>query len=167
MTDTPQDNPCDTDGTAHAFDLVLERTIAATPDKVFRAYTDPDLLSQWFAPRPWRITDAVIEPRPGGRMSFVMHGPNGERFPNTGVYLEVVSDRLLVSTDAFTPGWKPAGQPFMVARIELEPTGDGQTRLRAIASHWNQATMDQHLAMGFHEGWGQVADQLNELVQSL
>jgi uncharacterized protein YndB with AHSA1/START domain len=55
----------------------------------------------------------------------------------------------------------------MVSRVELEPTGDGQTRLRAIASHWNQETMDQHLAMGFHEGWGQVADQLNELVQSL
>jgi uncharacterized protein YndB with AHSA1/START domain len=87
-------------------------------------------------------------------MSFIMHGPNGEQFPNTGVYLEVVPDRLLVSTDAFTPGWKPAGQPFMVSRVELEPTGDGQTRLRAIASHWNQATMDQHLAMGFPRGLG-------------
>lgn len=161
------DNPCDTDGVAHAFDLVLERTIDATPDLVFRAYTDPALLSQWFAPHPWRITDAIIEPRPGGRMSFVMHGPNGERFPNTGVYLEVVPDRRLVSTDAFTPDWNPAGQPFMVAHVELEPTDDGKTHLRAIARHWNRETMEQHIAMGFHEGWGQVADQLNALVKTL
>jgi len=167
VTDIRQDNPCDTDGVAHDFDLVLERIIDATPDTVFRCYTDPDLLSQWFAPRPWRISNAVIEPRPGGRMSFVMHGPDGEQFPNTGVYLEVIPNRLLVSTDAFAPGWKPAGQPFMVARVELEPDGDGQTRLRASASHWNQAAMDQHLAMGFHEGWGQVADQLNQLVRTI
>jgi hypothetical protein len=37
----PNDNPCDTDGAAHAFDLVLERIIDAPPEKVFKAYTDP------------------------------------------------------------------------------------------------------------------------------
>ncbi|MFN4091256.1 MAG: SRPBCC family protein [Alphaproteobacteria bacterium] len=146
---------------------MLERVIDAPPEKIYRAYTDPAILSQWFAPKPWTITDAVIEPRPGGRFDFVMHGPNGERFPNSGVFLEVVPNRRLVSTDAFTPGWKPAGQPFMAARIELEPTGDGKTRYTATASHWTEAAMKQHEQMGFHDGWGQVADQLNELVKTL
>lgn len=167
MAHETDNNPCDTDGAAHAFDLVLERVIDAPPEKVFRAYTDPAILSQWFAPAPWSLSDAVVEPRPGGRFSFVMHGPDGERFPNNGVFLEVVPNRRLISTDAFTPGWKPAGQPFMVARIELEPTGDGKTRYTATASHWNEAAMKQHEQMGFHEGWGQVADQLNEIVKTL
>ena len=135
-------NPCDTDGVAHSFDLVLERIIDAPPEKVFRAYTDPAILSQWFAPKPWSISDCVIEPRPGGRMNFVMHGPDGERFPNSGVFLEVVPNRRLISTDAFTPDWEPSGQPFMVARIELEPTADGKTKYTATASHWNEDRQD-------------------------
>ena len=167
MANETENNPCDTDGAAHAFDLVLERVIDASPEKIYRAYTDPAILSQWFAPKPWSISDAVIEPKVGGRLNFVMHGPNGERFPNSGVFLEVVPNRRLISTDAFTPDWKPAGQPFMVARIELEPTGDGKTKYPATASHWNEATLKQHEQMGFHEGWGQVADQLAEIVKTL
>lgn len=166
MADAP-DNPCDTDGVAHAFDLVLERIIDATPETVFRAYTDPDLLGQWFVPKPWRISDIVIEPKAGGRFNFVMHGPDGERVPNSGVFLDIVPNRRLISTDAFTSDWRPAGQPFMVAHIELEPTDDGRTRYHATARHWTREAMEQHVAMGFHKGWGQTADQLNELVQTL
>jgi len=73
---TETENPCITPG-AHAFDLVLERVLDAPPEKVYRAYTDPAILSQWFAPKPWTISDAVVEPRPGGRFNFVMHGPDG------------------------------------------------------------------------------------------
>ncbi|MBU1326184.1 MAG: SRPBCC family protein [Alphaproteobacteria bacterium] len=167
MANQTEANPCDTDGVAHGFDLVLERLIDAPPEKVFRAYTDPAILSQWFAPRPWSISDMVLEPRPGGRFNFVMHGPDGERMPNSGIYLEVVENRRIVSTDALTPDWKPAGAPFMVARIDLEPTGDGRTRYTATASHWTEAAMKQHEAMGFHEGWGQAADQLNQIVKTL
>jgi uncharacterized protein YndB with AHSA1/START domain len=167
MANETENNPCDTDGAAHTFDLVLERVIDASPEKIYRAYTDPAILSQWFAPKPWSISDAVIEPKVGGRFNFVMHGPEGERFPNSGVFLEVVPNRRLISTDAFTPDWKPAGQPFMVARIELEPTGEGKTKYTATASHWSEATMKQHEEMGFHEGWGQVADQLAEIVKTL
>ena len=167
MTDAEIDNPCDTDGVAHRFDLVLERVLDGTPEQVFRAYTDPDILVQWFVPRPWTLSDVVLEPRPGGRFNFVMHGPEGERVPNSGIYLEVVPNRRLVTTDALTPDWKPAGAPFMVARIEMEPTSDGKTRYRATASHWTEAAMKQHEAMGFHQGWGQVADQLNALLPTL
>lgn len=161
------ENPCDTDGQAHAFDLVLKRIIDAPPEKVYRAFTDPKILMQWFAPKPWKVTDAVVEPRPGGRFNFVLNGPDGERFPNSGIFLEVVPNRRLVSTDALTPDWRAAGQPFMVSRVELEPADDGKTRYTATAHHWNEATMKQHEEMGFHEGWGTVADQLNELVKTL
>jgi len=163
----PNDNPCDIDGAAHAFDLVLERIIDAPPEKVFKAYTDASILSQWFVPKPWRLSDAIVEPRPGGRFNFTMHGPNGEVFPNAGIFLEVVPNRRLITTDAFTPDWKPSGQPFMVARIEMEPTADGKTKYTATASHWNEATLKQHEQMGFHDGWGTVADQLNALVKTL
>ena len=167
MANETDNNPCDTNGVAHSFDLVLERVIDASPDRIFKAYTDPRILPQWFSPKPWSITDAVIEPCVGGRFNFTMHGPNGEVFPNSGVFLEVVPNRRLITTDALTPDWKPSGQPFMVARIEMEPTADGKTKYKATASHWNAETMKQHEQMGFHEGWGTVADQLGELLKTL
>jgi uncharacterized protein YndB with AHSA1/START domain len=160
-------NPCDTDGAAHAYDLVLKRTFDAPPEKVFKAWTDPELLKKWFAPQPWSLPEAAVDLRPGGQFRVTMRSPDGEEFPNSGVFLEVIPGRRIISTDGLTPDWKPTGQPFMVTRIDFEPTADGGTAYTATASHWTEAAMKQHEQMGFHEGWGQCADQLGELVKTL
>jgi Uncharacterized conserved protein len=167
MSQSEEANPCDTDGVAHDHALSIRRTLHAPPEKVWAAYTQPELLQQWFCPRPWTITDPVIELRPGGRFAFTMHGPNGEVVPNSGVFLYLEPGRKLVTTDALTPDWKPAGQPFMVATVEMEPTADGSTAYCATARHWNAETMKQHEAMGFHQGWGAAVDQLEELLKTL
>jgi uncharacterized protein YndB with AHSA1/START domain len=165
----PNDNPCDILATARPTPSIWCWSGSSTrrPRRSSRPIRTPAILSQWFAPKPWSITDAVVEPRPGGRFNFTMHGPDGEVFPNSGVFLEVVPNRRMITTDALTPEWKPSGQPFMVAKIEMEPTADGKTKYTATASHWNEATLKQHEQMGFHDGWGTVADQLNELVKTL
>ena len=146
-------------------ELVLTRIIDAPREKVFRCFSDPRLLEQWFAPKPWTISDVQVDPRPGGVFNFVMHGPDGERFPNSGIFLAVEPNKRWITTDALTPDWEPAGQPFMVATVELTPREDGKTDYVATARHWNAETMKQHEAMGFHEGWGQCADQLAELLK--
>ena len=167
MAQETETNPCDTDGVAHAWDLVLKRTFDATPEQVWKAWTTPDLLKQWFAPRPWSTPEATVDLRPGGVFRVTMRAPDGVEFPNSGVFLEIVPNRKLVSTDAFAPGWKPAGQPFMVTTIELTPTADGKTDYVATASHWTAEAMKQHEDMGFHQGWGQCADQLAELLKTV
>lgn len=154
-----------TDNTTH--ELVLDRILDASPGSLWRCWVEPGLLEQWFCPKPWYVTDAVLDLRPGGVFSTVMHGPEGEEFPNTGVVLEVVEGRKLVFTDAFTPGWLPSGRPFMVAEVTFEDAGEGRTRYIARARHWSAETLKEHEAMGFHEGWGKAADQLEELAQSL
>jgi uncharacterized protein YndB with AHSA1/START domain len=146
--------------------LVLERVLDATPDKVWKAWTTPEILKQWFAPAPWSIVSADCELRVGGSSGIVMKSPEGEEFPNPGVYLELVPNRRIVTTDAFLPGWIPAG-PFMVAIIDLEDLGDGRTKYTATALHWTEESKAQHEQMGFHEGWGQVADQLNALLKGM
>ena len=161
------DNPCLTTGVAHTHDLVLRRVLDATPDMIWRAWTEPTLLQQWFCPKPWYVADAVIEPRPGGRFNFIMHGPDGEVVPNSGVFLAVEPGRKWITTDALTSDWRPAGAPFMVAEVQLIPLPDGTTEYVATARHWNEATMKQHEAMGFHEGWGAAADQLAELLKTV
>ena len=63
---------------------------------------EPELLKQWFCPKPWRAEVAKMDLRPGGSSLIVMRSPEGQEFPNRGVYLEVVPNERLVFTDAFT-----------------------------------------------------------------
>ena len=87
--------------------LTLTRIIDAPPAKVFEAWTTPELLTQWFAPKPWTTPTVELDLRPGGRSNFTMRGPDGEESPNEGVYLEIVPNRKIVFTDAFTEGFAP------------------------------------------------------------
>lgn len=137
-------------------ELVIERVMDAPASALWKAYTDH--LSEWFCPKPWRAEVVEMDLRAGGRSAVTMYGPDGETMPNEGVYLEVIPERKIVFTDAFTEGWDPAGQPFMVGSFEFEPQGD-KTLYRGRARHWNAEAMEQHKAMGFETGWGIVADQ--------
>jgi len=148
-------------------DLVLDRVLGAPPDKLWRCWTEPELLEQWFCPKPWYVTDARIDLRPGGECFTVMNGPDGERVENTGVYLDVVPGKQLVFTDAFVPGWRPSGRPFMVADVRFEDAEGGRTRYTARVMHWTAEARDEHEAMGFHEGWGKAADQLETLARTI
>ena len=147
-------------------ELVLTRLIDAPREKVFRAWTDPELMKQWFAPLPWTISKAETDVRPGGSTLVVMRSPDGNEFPNAGVYLEVVENERLVFTDAYTSAWEPSEKPFMTAIMTFEDEG-GKTRYTARARHWSVADREAHEKMGFHEGWGQCADQLAALVAKI
>lgn len=145
-------------------ELLLERVINATPDKLYRAWTEPELLKQWFCPKPFWVSHAEMDVRAGGASLIVMNGPNGEVMPNPGIYLEVAPNRRLVFTDAYTTAWEPSGKPFMTGIIQFEPVGTGQTRYTARVRHWSAEDRQAHVDMGFYEGWGKATDQLEELV---
>ena len=144
-------------------DLVLTRIINAPPEKVFRAWTESELLKQWFAPLPYTTPVAETDVRPGGSSLIVVRDPDGNDFPSKGVYLEVVKNERLVFTDAYTTAWEPSEKPFMTVILTFENEG-GNTKYTARVRHWTVADRDTHEKMGFHEGWGQCADQLAALV---
>lgn len=148
-------------------ELVLMREIDAPREKIFRAWTDPELMKEWFCPKPWAVSHAELDLRAGGSSFIVMNGPNGEVVENRGVYLEVVPNEKLVFTDAFTSAWVPSEKPFMTGIVLLEDMGGGRTKYTAIARHWNEEDKKTHEAMGFHEGWGAAADQLTALVAKI
>jgi len=154
------------DTTAPAHVLTLERVLKTSPDRVWRAWTEPELLMQWFCPRPWRVSECTMDLKVGGTFYTLMQGPDGQSFPNNGVFLEIVPGRKLVFTDAYTRAWVPSAKPFMTAVIELSPHADG-TLYVAHALHWSEADRQQHEQMGFHDGWGKAADQLLEVAQGL
>jgi uncharacterized protein YndB with AHSA1/START domain len=147
-------------------ELSLSRIIDAPREKVFKAWTDPELLKQWFAPLPWTTPHAELDVRPGGANLIVMKGPQGQEFPNRGIYLEVVENERLVFTDAYTGAWEPAEKPFMTVILTFGDHG-GKTKYTARVLHWSVADRETHEKMGFHAGWGQCADQLEALVSKL
>jgi uncharacterized protein YndB with AHSA1/START domain len=147
-------------------ELVIARIIDAPREKMFRAWTDPELLKQWFAPLPWTTPFAQTDVRPGGASLIVMRDPDGNEFPNRGVYLEVVENERLVFTDAYSRAWEPSEKPFMTVALTFEAEG-GKTRYRARVRHWTVADREAHEQMGFHEGWGQCADQLEALTAKI
>ncbi|MBX9907350.1 MAG: SRPBCC family protein [Beijerinckiaceae bacterium] len=153
-----------TPGAEH--ELVLTRLIDAPRRTLFRCWTEPELLKQWFAPLPYTITHAELDVRPGGTSMITMRSPDGEDMPLPGVYLEVVQDEKLVTTDAYTSAWVPSEKPFMTAIVTFTDEG-GKTRYTARARHWSAEDREAHEKMGFHEGWGQCADQLAALAAKL
>jgi uncharacterized protein YndB with AHSA1/START domain len=144
-------------------ELMLTRLIDAPREKLYRAWIDPTLLKQWFAPLPYTTPVAELEVRPGGSAFIVMRGPDGKDLPNHGVYLDVVPNQRLVSTDAYTNAWDPSEKPFMTLILTFEDEG-GKTRYTARVRHWTVADREAHEKMGFHQGWGICADQLAALV---
>ena len=149
-----------------ALDLVLERTIPVPPERVWAAWTEPKLLMQWFTPEPWKTVAAELDVRPGGRCVTTMESPDGEQYPNSGCYLQVEPNQLLVFTSVMTENFRPLapGDLGFTARVEIEPAPDGGTHYRAIAMHADETAYQQHADMGFAEGWGAALDQLVALM---
>jgi uncharacterized protein YndB with AHSA1/START domain len=147
-------------------ELVLTRFIPAPRAKLYRAWTEPELMKQWFAPAPWTTPVAETDVRPGGASYVVMRSPDGKDMPVRGVYLEVAENAKLVFTDAYTSAWVPSAKPFMTAVVTFEDEAGG-TRYTARVRHWSAPDKAAHEKMGFHTGWGICTEQLAALAAKI
>jgi uncharacterized protein YndB with AHSA1/START domain len=149
-------------------ELSITHHIHAPRAVVWRCWTEAELLKQWYCPKPWRVTQAEIDLRPGGRMNAVFEGPNGERHDNKGVFLSISPMERLIFTDAFSEGFIPKdGAPFMTGFVHLTDAPDGGTTMHWGARHWTAEDKAKHEAMGFHDGWKACAAQLDELTRQV
>ncbi|TNC73841.1 ArsR/SmtB family transcription factor [Rubellimicrobium roseum] len=147
--------------------LTVTRVLRAPRPAVWRCLTEPDLLRQWFAPRPAEVTGVEIEPRAGGRFYTVIRYM-GQSMPGDGLVLEIVEQQRLTWTNMLLTGWRPAAGvdlPF-TATIEIADHVEG-TIYRAAARHPDTATAERHEALGFSQGWGLAAEQLGRLAATL
>lgn len=155
-------------------DLVLERTLDAPRDLVWRAWTNPEHMKQWWAPKPYETPEIEMDLRPGGKFHSRMTGPDGFDEKGEGCFLDVVEGERIVWTSALAGGWRPndpgpegCGGLVFTAILTLADAGGGKTAYRVVAMHPTADVAKAHADMGFHEGWGTCADQLAEVAAGL
>lgn len=147
-------------------DLKIERLIRATPESIWRCWSEPELFKQWFVPPPVKVLQVENDLSPGGIAHVVMKLPDGTEMPSTGCFLVADRPRHLVYTDALGPGFRPKTEGFMTVLVDLEPR-DGGTLYSATVLHPTEADRLRHEEMGFFDGWGTTLDQLDRLAYSL
>ncbi|MDD5320548.1 MAG: SRPBCC family protein [Methylococcales bacterium] len=156
---------------------MLERVVDVPRELLWQAWTTPELLKPWFCPLPWLTVDCEIDLRPGGIFRTTMQSPEGQNFPNSGCYLELIPNERLVWTNALQPGFRPAKQPeaspghecaefLMTATISLEPHANG-TKYSALVQHADKEARVKHEEMGFYDGWGTCLDQLVAMIKKM
>lgn len=138
--------------------LTLKRTFDAPREKVWAAWTQPSILSKWFAPDQFTIPRCEMDVRPAGTIRLDMKGPDGAVYPMTGVYQKVDAPRQLIYTaQPFGPDGKP--QVDMVQVITLEAKG-AKTELTWAAHIISATPMGEMMLQGMEPGANMSLDHL-------
>jgi len=134
---------------ARQFDHPIER--------VWRAYTEPAHLREWWGPRGYEVTEVEVDLRPGGSWRMVHRAPDGNSYAFHGEYLEIEPPRRLVQTFIFDGSPNDVVHETMV----LEPLGTG-TMLRGLSRFPSRESMEESLAAGMVDGMRETYDRLDE-----
>jgi uncharacterized protein YndB with AHSA1/START domain len=143
-------------------DLTLRRIIRAPRGAVWRAWTDPAQLEQWWTPAPTLTRVDRLEVRPGGGFVTFMSEDGQSFVPHTdAVFLLVEEEHRLVFTNSLNSAWRPAAPEPVAMSAEFvfgeHPEG---TDYQVTVRHGDPAARGRHEDLGFFDGWGTVTAAL-------
>ncbi len=137
--------------------LIIDRIFKASPEKVFKAWTDPAILVQWYGPEGFHTRDVMMDVRPGGAHRGVMVGPDGNAHTASGVYREIDAPKRLVMTWAWEDD---KGQRGHETVIEITfHAAPGGTRMHLVQQIFQNADSRD----GHGKGWNSSFDKLGRL----
>jgi uncharacterized protein YndB with AHSA1/START domain len=157
-------------------DHVITRVFDAPRQLLWKAWTDPKLLSEWWGPNCFTTPVCKMDVRPGGSYRIVMRSPEGVDFPLKGRYDEVVPPELLVYTvdlSEHPADWhelltkqlegREADTSRLLCRVTFEDEG-GKTRLTIRSTFDSSMLRDAFVRMGMETGWGEMLAKLGTLL---
>ena len=158
-------------------EFVLKRVFDAPRSLVFKAWTDPKHVAQWWGPHGFTNPVCEMDVRPGGAWRIVMVGPDGAKHPAKGVYREVVEPERLVMTidhselpeewhDLVNPNRdRGKGKPALevLSNVTFEEH-NGRTTLTIRLRFESAAIRDSFLKLGMEQGWSQSLERLEACV---
>ena len=150
----------DTTGTQRP-DMTIVRVFDAPRDVVWKAWTEPRHLAQWFGPKGFTNPVCEADVRPGGTMRITMQGPEGTLYPFVATYDEVVVPERLVWTSQVE---HDGNVSFEVRQVTTFVERDGKTEI-TLQAFILRATPESADALGgIEQGWSQSLDKLTDLL---
>jgi uncharacterized protein YndB with AHSA1/START domain len=125
-----------------SYQLDISRIFGRTPPAVYRAFVDPSLLAVWFPRTGWSMPpqQAEIDPRPGGRLRYVLVSTHEPRHVvRSAVFSDVQQDRLLAWKRESSGATAGEAAPAHTVRVELFPEPHGTTRLELREEPFSEA----------------------------
>jgi uncharacterized protein YndB with AHSA1/START domain len=146
--------------------LNVTRAYDAPLDKVWKAWTDRNILDQWWGPKPWRAETKTLEFKPGGRWHYAMVGPKGERHWSLAEFRSIEPQRSFRSDVVFCDenGTTADYAPAMHWHVEFSATPTG-TRVDVTLTFDKEADLQKIVEMGFEGGFNMGLNQLDELLE--
>jgi uncharacterized protein YndB with AHSA1/START domain len=153
--------------------LVMTRDFTIAKAKLWAAYTEKDLFEQWFAPAGWEVTSKTFDFVEGGQNIYVMKcvdESQGEWFGKTSagkmVFSNISPNDMFVYTDYFADEEGNVNQemPSSKSTLQLTENTIGVTTLHITTEYETPDTLNQVLAMGMEQGYGETLDKLEELL---
>jgi uncharacterized protein YndB with AHSA1/START domain len=140
--------------------VVISRVFDATPDRLWRVYTDPAMIPRWWGLRSATTVVDKMDVRVDGGWRYVQHADDGNEYAFRGTYLVVDPPKLLVSTFEYEA---MAGH-FITDSYVFEPIGNDKTRVVVTSAFETLEALEGMVSSGMEYGTNEAWDQLEELL---
>ena len=156
--------------------IVFTRVFDAPVERVWKAWSEPEMFKKWWGPKDFTCPVAKIDFRVGGKYHVAMHGPAGSEFDknmwSTGIYREIVPMKKIVVTDSFAdeegnvvpgsyyglPGTMPMETNITITFEEYPPAGGGKTKM--TLAYQSAEGIEGKMLEDMTQGWNQSFDKL-------
>lgn len=144
----------------------VEREFAAPVKNVWAAWTQAELLDQWWAPKPWQARTKTLDFKEGGHWLYAMVGPEGEEHWARADYQSIAPMKKLSWTDAFCDENGKPNNAFPSSKWNntFSETADGNTLVSIEITHETTEDLEKIIEMGFKEGFTAGLGNLDELL---
>jgi uncharacterized protein YndB with AHSA1/START domain len=145
-------------------ELMLTRLFDAPRKLVFKAWTDPKCVAEWWGPRHFTNPVCEVDARPGGAIRIHMRAPNGTVYVMTGVFREVVEPQRLVFTSAALDD--KGNAMFEVLTTVTFTEQEGKTKQTMRARVIKSTPQSAPYIAGMEQGWTQSLERLTSYLES-
>jgi len=161
-------------------EIIIERIFNAPVEKVWEAWTNPELVKKWWGPEGFTSPSVEIDLRVGGKYIFAMHGPAGSEWDrdmySAGIFKEIVPHERLVMTDYFSdkdgnmiePSSEGQDSDFpkeAIYKVIFEKLDDNKTKLITIyPMPEDEKQREAILKSGMKDGWSSSLNKLEKLL---
>lgn len=146
-------------------EILITREFNAPRERVFKAYTDPELYKQWIGPRGLETTLEKFEPKNGGSWRYIQKDEEGNEFAFHGVNHEVKAPERIIDTFEFE-GLPESGH-VILETAEFEELPDNRTKIKTQSVFLSVEDRDGMLQSGMEEGMNESFDRLDELLEKI